>query len=227
MFPEVSAPDNEPIVSEQSPLDNPWILHTYSALEASWKVHGFIIPSVTLIANKLLKAQKVINDITEAEPVIGAGMSALLVPPSDILSFPIDQKSRSRQPHIILSDYVNSELHLTTHEPNKTWQMLVAYAQATGVEYGTASNILKHRNYMIADYDTRALGLRQYAALTMQINKPIDENTWTILLNEWAKVNGLISSVTFLNGQYRFDFDEPNSILGDERFRPAVEIKGK
>jgi hypothetical protein len=209
------------------PLHDPWTIQTYSYLAHAWMVHGIAIPAITEIDKKLARARKIIESLTETDTTIGLQMGVLLVPPIDLVSFPITPKIRLNQAHILLNDYVTGELLETASgKRKKTWQVLVAHLGGTGLDFGSAAQIQKYKKYLINGFDTRALGLRQYIALTLQINNIIDQNVWTILLGEQLANTTLVPSATFINGQYRFELDESNSILGEERFRPAIEVKG-
>lgn len=203
-----------------------WIEHAYAYLHAAWRVHDITIPTFDQLNKKLLRAYSIIQLIHISHPELSNHLNVLLVPPSNILGFPSKIVNRHNQPHITLQDFVNQELG-SSIAYKKTWQLLVAHCGLTGEDYGSATHMLKNKNYLINGYDMRDLGPRQYAALSLQLNYPIDSNVWTTLLQDTRTLNSKMApSVTFLNGQYRFELDELVGDLGENRFRPALEIKG-
>lgn len=198
----------------------------YSDLMTAWAVHGITIPAYTKLKQQLAKACGVIQQLTTHDSVVGSRMSVLLVPPTTVLTFPVNSSIRQSQPHVILNDFVNPDVLRLAHYKKNTWQVLVAYTGENGLDYGSAALIIKNKSYKLVGFDSRALGPQQYAALTMQLNRPLDQGTWNVLLNDTNMLkNNLVTSVTFLKGQFRFELDEANSALGEERFRPAIEIK--
>jgi hypothetical protein len=57
----------------------------------------------------------------------------------------------------------------------------------------------------------------------------MDTDTWTLLMKKDKKdktAPGLVPVATFSGNRYRFDTDDSNSMFGDIRFRPAIEIEG-
>lgn len=85
--------------------------------------------------------------------------------------------------------------------------------------------MLAERAYTIADHDARALGVREYAALSLQLGAAprLDPNTWTVLL-KGADISSGIACATCTGGRFRFDIDESHGALGKNYFRPAVEV---
>jgi len=199
----------------------------YSDLSAAWAEHGIVIPSFSALRKQLLKSQVVLQNLIDFDASMGKNMEVLLVPPVTLLRFPAQSSLRRTQPYVALPDFVSPDLVQATKNNKKTWQVLVAHTGDIGIDYGNTSAIIKNKTYQIAGFDGRALGLRQYVALTLQLNKPIDHNVWTVLLNDKRLLNKkLVASATFMHCQFRFELDEYNTALGEERFRPAIEIKG-
>lgn len=205
---------------------DPWVIHTYAMLSNAWSVHKIDIPSLTILAKKLAKAQKIIQAVNQDDSKVGKHLGILLVPPDNIMQLPFNRRRINTQTHIALDDYIDPEVAVNTFAKKNSWQLLVAHTSATGLQWGSAVEILKHNKYNICGYDANAMGLRQYVALSLQLNKALDVGVWNMLLHNQLPETKQVLSVTFLNGQYRFELDEPNSILGDERFRPAIEIRG-
>lgn len=211
---------------DTSQFHDPWLSQTYNYLASAWLVYGLVIPPFVTIEKKLLKARKVIETIIESDQNIGQQMGVLLVPPSALMSFPVDEIMRQEQSHVLLNDYIDPELLSAGKKSQNKWQVMVVYTNQTGLDYGSAAIILKHGKHVFAGYDMRELGLRQYVALTLQLNQVMDQNIWTVLIGDTPISGRLVPSATFLKGQYRFELDEYSSNLGEERFRPAMEIKG-
>ncbi len=206
---------------------NPANINTvYAGLAAAWDYYSIVIPKLSELRPKLTNAFQVLQNIIVWDAAVGAQMSIVLVPPTEIIDFPLNPLLRQNQSHVMVSDFINSDLLETALPKKKSWQVLVANHAPTGFKLGSAEDILIQQSYRIAGYDARALGVRQYLALSLQINQPLDKNAWTLLLNDNNLLNqNLVPSATFLNGQFRFELDGLHSVLGEERFRPAIEIK--
>lgn len=202
-------------------IHDSWASKEYASLSAAWKRYDIEIPGYTNLKVKLVKSRVIMDELSNAQSDLMGRLSVILVPPTRQLGFPINTTLRQKQGFCDINDYVNQDLPKPTN--NKQWRVLVVYTNSAGLSIGSPAVIFKEKSYLIAGYDTRALGITEYAALTLQKDQPLDEATWTLLLKDYAG-NEFVPSATCMNGRFRFDIDEVGGILENDCFRPAIEV---
>lgn len=200
-----------------------WVDNEYSKLARAWRRYDIAIPPQRLLKRRLVLARKIINDLTTAEPRLNGALSIVLIPPSNILKIPGHYSLRLTQGFSKNSDYINPEIK--SKFCFKKWRIIIANTSPEPMQLGRAKDILANKKYLISGYDTRALGVYEYIATTLQLMSPIDVNQWVMLLKGF-KVNDdrQIPTAIFLNGQYRLDLDDTDGVLDDVFYRPAVEV---
>lgn len=194
----------------------------YDKLAAAWLRYDCTIPTYKYLKPKLARAQRIITELQASNPMLRS-LQVVLVPPSSALPFPTEAAFRERQT-AIEPDYASPELAAAV-TPDTKWHVLVVDADVRGIDLGAASDIIAAKTYLIAGHDTRALGPREYAALTLQLGAEpmLDMDSWTMFLKDVCD-GTLHPSATFAGGRFRFELDELDGALGDNRFRPAVEV---
>lgn len=203
--------------------DEEWVDAQYDKLNLSWINFDINIPSKAVLKRKLIRSRRVINALVSEDPTLNNKLGVLLIPPSNLINFPQHDFLRNRQTFIQRNDYLDDGVKNKYNQRN--WRVIVAYMHPEALKMGSADKILSTKSYMFAGFDTRALGVYEHVALSLQQNIPLDHNAWNLLLKGYKKNDKrLIPSVMFFAGQYRFELDEAAGILGLERFRPAVEI---
>ncbi len=202
--------------------DMSWVSQSYNYLEKAWNQYGINIPSSRQLRKGLIKSYEVIADLSDNQPELRGKLGLLLVPPSGVLGQPYDNKYRRQQAFINLDDHLNPSL--IKRYQQKKWRLFVIYNDEIPLNLGKAKDILSDKKYAISSHDMRGLGVYEYYAMSLQTPKPMDEHTWTLLLKGSGTLSNTVTSVTFINGQYRFEIDDTDGVFGDERFRPAIEI---
>ncbi len=199
-----------------------WTTEQYDYLAQAWAVYGIKAPAFSSLKTKLAKAEKLITELSLADPRLTGYLTVVLVPPTTMVTPQKLSTMRGQQRFIKQDDFASSDI--TKPASASTWNVLLAYTAPNGLELGTAQEILKNKSYKIAGHDMRGLGVREYLAMTLQLQKPVDTNGWTILLKGAGK--GMVPSASFMNGQYRFDVDDVSGLAEQDRFRPGLTIKG-
>jgi len=193
----------------------------YRRLAGVWERYNLDIPPYAQIKAKFIKANEILAAITASYPEIAGNFEVVAVPPSKMMAFPIATGLRARQRLCALPDFANNTVGTPAVQPG--WQFILAYSANSSLYAGSPKKILEFKTYMLAGYDMRAMGLREYAALTLQKDSLIDEESWTVLLKGRTK-NSLIPYVGSRQGRYRFDLEEADNILDDDGFRPAIKL---
>lgn len=202
-------------------IQDTWVDQEYKKLAKSWARYSISIPPVALLRKKLLRAKQIIDELVIEEPDFEDKLAILLMPPHKEVGDPSSTKLRSFQKFINFEDYTNPELSIKVSQKN--WRMLVVFGETQALDLGSAKEILANKTYLIGSYDTRVLGIAEYFALSLQQDTPIDVDSWTLLLKDIKPKAKLAPSVTFIDGQYRFELDDVRGV-GDEKYRPAVEV---
>jgi len=199
---------------------NDWAKDQYQQLQSAWAMYEVTIPTYSSLKVRLLKAYKVVQDLSAAKPE--CELAVILVPPTSKLGFPVQEGYRSKQDFIITPDYVDASI--AKPKQDRSWRMLVIAADNEAQYAGSLEMMLSKKNSKIGGHNVAALGVREYTALTLQLSNPIDTQTWTILPK--STVSGhQVACVAYIDGQYRFDVDEISDVFDDNRFRAAVEVK--
>lgn len=203
--------DNTSYISEQN----------YRKVAKAWEQHGITIPPYSNLKNKFAKGNKTLKFLSNTHPDIASNMEIIVVPPSKYMKFPAAKEQRKPQRLVELQDYVNSGVTLPKSQRN--WEVLLAYTGQSSIYAGSAKKVLETKSYMLAGYDTRALGLREYLAITYQKRELIDTETWTVLLKE-PSTDVSVPYAGYRHGRYRFDMEENDNVLDDDGFRPAIKL---
>ncbi len=201
---------------------NEWAEAQYDSLVATWRQYGVALPSHRTMKTRLLKAYKILQEVSQARPEWHDTMTAVFVPKTADLPFPLNASFRKQQAFVNTPDYIESSL--TAPKVDKQWRLLLVYKEPEGLYAGSLEMMLNKKERIIANYDVTALGVREYAAFSLQQSQPIDSQTWTIL-PKTRQSSGQITCVGCIDGQFRFVVDEINGVFGDNRFRPAIEVK--
>ncbi len=214
--------EGSPLSIQSADTGVTWLQTTYNQLSEAWSAYDVKIPALRQLKKPLVKASLVISNLSKDRPELAGRLTILLVPPVHILGQPVDNKHRQSQTFVNLDDYFGEDL--IKRYQQKKWRMLVVYDDQVPLNFGKASELLAAKSYMIGGYDIRGLGVYEYFALSLQSPRPLDRHTWTLLLKGTRALAKTVTSVTFINGQYRFEVDDTDGVFGDERFRPAVDI---
>lgn len=203
--------------------DDQWVAAQYAQLALAWSIYDIKLPALRLIRRKLVRSRRVMTALASADSRLVNKLGVLLVPPSNLLDFPNHGSLRAKQAFIERSDFLDPEAQARFNQ--KDWQVIVAYTHPDALRLGSAQDIFETKAHIIAGFDSRALGILEHVALSLQLSYPIDHNAWTLLLKGYKKNDSRqIPSAMLFGAQYRFELDDPAGVLGLERFRPAVEI---
>lgn len=200
---------------------------SYEKVAKAWGRYDIQVPAFSILEARLREAGRIIERIATSNIEIAAHLTVLLVPPSKTLPFPIPDSLRAqndmRPDHMI----DNVPVRLGKIRPQRNWRVFVAYGAKQGIYMNSPKDVIQNKQYLIAGYDMRGLGAVEYAALTLQQTHALDEQTWTILYRDTISRSqeALMPCARFADGQYTFGQEEPDTIFGSDRFRPAVEVK--
>lgn len=216
-IPEITSKEENPEELSQER----WVSKHYQKLSSTWQNYGIKIPSKKTLQPKLVKANELIVELSAKAPDLEGKLSVLLVPPHKQFPFPVKSELREKQNTINASDFVNPEY--PSVKKSKAWKVLVVYGAQQGLYLGNAEMIFGNNSYMFSNHDMRDLGIREYAALTLQ-EKDIDKQSWTMFLSDQQTIDDTVAIAGCIDNRYRFDLTETNSIFSDDRFRPAIEV---
>lgn len=197
----------------------------YNKLFGIWSKYGIVLPDYAKLSKKLEKALKLKKDWSDQNLLLQNKMEVLIVPPLAKTGLPVKPALRQKQRLLAGSDVVDAAV--TIPRGLNTWRVLLVYTAPSGIHMGTEKEFFANKAYLIDEVDTRALGMQEYAALTLQLSQPIDNSTWTSLLKPAKKATdkGQIIYVGCRHSRYRFDVNDMYGAFEDDRFRPAVEVK--
>lgn len=200
----------------------------YAEISIAWDRYGIKTPAFDTIKDKLINAQEIIESFSPVKELTNK-MIILAVPPTRLLSFPVSGEIRAKKEYTQYEDAVSLDLALKL-KTHKGWRVLVVYGSEAGLSFEVVNNTSHPISLALSGYDCSALGVAEYAALSLQIERPIDTTSWTCLPKKTqmtAKDNqyATVAYAGLRNGRYRFDLNDMYGIFDDDRFRPAIEIK--
>ncbi|MBI2589187.1 hypothetical protein HYW35_03230 [Candidatus Saccharibacteria bacterium] len=198
-----------------------WMIKEYELLQTKWQHYAVKLPKYSALEAKLSSAYNVISTISALLPELHGKMGLLAVPPKKYLDFPVSPGLRLLQNPDIGNDLLSSSLPKT--KVSKNWRILVVYSGPSGIYLENPKTIFERKMHLKANFDMSALGLLEYTALTLQNIEIIDSGTWTVLMKDY-RGDQLLPYATFKDGRYHFEMDKSDSIYGNIRFRPAVEV---
>jgi hypothetical protein len=213
--------DGTPVLATRTAAN--WTKQQYDQLAIAWAKYGVKIPSFSSLKTQLNKARHVITKLETAQSELAGDLAIILVPKDGIVNSKSAQTFRAQQKFVEHADFISDDV--TMQPESKHWRVVVAYSAPEGLLLGNAEDILKAKAYKVAGYDTRALGISEYVAMTLQLDRPFDSMGWNLLLKGTKPEQTSVTSATFIHNQYRFDTDDASGLLDQESFRPAVEIK--
>lgn len=192
--------DIDQVVQQQPEIDRSpeeWAHERYGKLANSWGRLGIAIPTEQELAYKLQAAADVINRLSAAEMHLQHKMGVVLVPPTDVIGWPVKTELRERQAAngelaigqagvdirekrrmaFRKGDVSDHAGHVHAPAPSNEWRVLVTDVSEDGTHFGSPHAILKSESYMIDGFDTRGMGPAEYAALSLQVAIPDQKNT--------------------------------------------------
>ena len=158
--------------------------HSYRNLKELWGRFSIDIPPYEKLAAKLEMAERVAQEIMEAEPRLAGDMDILLVPPIELMGWPVKDELRGAQG--LEHDWIHFGRGSEQPTQSEEWRVFAADVKPVrGIKFKSAKSILRNNEYEIAGYDTRGLGVAEYAAMSLQCSYPIDAKTETYLLLDY------------------------------------------
>lgn len=185
-----------------------WQVVVYAQLKAQWAAKGVKVPSLALLRAKLQKAQHILADIN-AEQTYAGMFDVMLVPP-------ISEYSQTQ--------IVRDQGAERSASSGKTWKLFVVYQPKQGLEIIDQVSFVEAGQMKIADYTMPGLTLAQYEIFTQLRHGVCDEGTWSVLPAE-MRAPFTVLCVGYLGDAYHAVADDTRSLIGDNRFRPALEVK--
>lgn len=192
----------------------------YDRLRNLWLRYDVTIPSLDELNSGFEKGLTVISSLQEDNKALDHRLSFVLVPPAKILNSKTLPTLREKQ-QLIQSDHF--ETPVSFENKSRKWRLLVVYTGQEGLNLGSAEQLIATKSYLMNNQDTRKLGLTEYIALSLQHPLPLDIQHTTLLVKDHKASNSEVLSVGLIGGGYRFMTDDIKGI-GNERFRPAVEV---
>lgn len=177
----------------------------YQHLVTAWGKREVAVPTFRTLKARLQKVTAVQASLTSQYPELANQLEVVLVPPTAVLQELLNKDAAAAQ-QIILDGQL---------EASHKWRLYVVYAASHGLP-------LEHPSHK--ELSNRALGVNQYIALVAQEELLLDEQSWTVLLNQVEPHATTAPCVHFSNQSYRFMTDEIDSVFNDNTFRPAREV---
>ncbi len=214
----------KPVMQVIDEAQQGWAKSTHAKLERAWAKHGITIPKYDVFSERYKKAYGIVQDLEKAMPELKGAMEVVVVPPKRDLKLPLDNKVRELDETLFDADEVIKKVKKSRSQKN--WSVLLVYAYDNGLYMGVPATIIEDGLYMINGYDARSLGVAEYAALVVSQDKPLDVGTNTMLLKDMSPTSAIpYASYEHEKTTFKVDVFGFGGVFGDDRFRPAVEVK--
>ncbi len=185
-----------------------WQVIVYAQLKAQWAVKGVKVPSLASLRSKLQKAQRILADIN-AEQTYAGMFDVMLVPPTSVYGD---------------AQIVRDQGAERTASNGKNWKLFVVYQPKQGLVIADQVSFIEAGQMKIADYAMPGLTLSQYEVFTQLKQDVCDEGSWSVLPAE-MRAPFTVLCVGYIGDAYHAVADDTRSLIGDNRFRPALEVK--
>ncbi len=185
---------------------------SYDVLASDWKAFGIVIPAYATFEKKLAAAGSALLNLQQAEPE--ADFKLVLIPPSSIFNIASSLVAMQFSP----------ALTSQTAKAN-AWKLFIVATNPEGMTIDDYPMFIKRGGSVVGGKLMTGLNTREYAVLLSMIDKPIDRDSWSVLVRDVDSVLGLVPCVMSISNSYKFDIDSTDVLLGDNHFRAALEIK--
>lgn len=195
----------------------------YRRLLQAWSRYEIEIPAYSQLEQSIVKALDVRTFINKTVPILQGKLKLVLCPPAKVLNPDTLPELHKKQPHIADDDEVQASLLKSFR--TKKWRLFLVYGEKEGLYFGPPKEILEQGADTIEGYDSLALGAPEYLALSLQeANTLLDTETHTILPKHGIQKDGTIPAVDCKDGTYHFTKEEADTLFGDVRLRPSINI---
>jgi len=201
---------------ESPPADN------YKSIRESWQKYSISIPARARLKSRLDQAESLLNELNSL-PRYDGKFELFLLPPSSKIMLPDFARHRATQEVSSYPDFISPEL--PKPDSQKDWKLYLVYGGRAGLTIADFEAFMRERHYAVAGKDMSGLTVRGYALYTLMKDFPVDEHGWSLLPAAKTSNAGSVACAGFVDGRYRFLLDETAGLLGQNSFRPAMEIK--
>lgn len=203
--------------SKDSIVKNSSIAQQYADLTTSWKAINLKPPTLKQIERKLNQANKL---IAKFDGVYGVGtFSLLLVPP--VAKFGLTETQQMTGQSVLLSQALSGKVQ----KNHKNWRLFVVMNNNHGIEIVNPDEFMLEQNFILLGHEMSSLDLQAYLAFIATSRHLVDVDSWSILISQRDKDTGIVPCVARIGDSYRFEIDSVDALIGQNHFRPAMEIK--
>lgn len=188
------------------PTGQNWAKLQYDNLKQNWQSHDIKIPAFKTLSPKLKKAETLFDNFQNNAETMGK-FELTIVPPTSI--------------------YTPKAYQMPTGKKyaGKTWKLFAVYNRTQGIKIDDQKSFVKQKGLTLGGLHMPGLNAYEYAAfLDAHSDDLYDLNTWSMLPMELDKDNQLWSVSNLSHAYFCLDDDALNP-LGENYFRPALEIK--
>lgn len=198
-------------------VDNEWELSSYNDLKQIWDGFEVAVPTFKKLQSKLVKAKHAISDLQLQ--LDDNSFTVVLVPPAAIIQRLVKDGvfERNNINLTAVQQTVNSA-------KNRSWTLHIVAANPINV-YSDSELLIADNHQRISGYEMAGLNTMEYAVYVLTSSRVVDENSWSILTRSIDATEGTITCVSYLGNSYQFENDLVDVLVGNNHFRPAMEIK--
>jgi hypothetical protein len=206
--------DNAQVPNYDGQRTYSWEESTYTQLSLMWSNYGVTLPSYETLATKLTKAKQLIGELQSQ----GYEFELIIMPPSKLVDL--------KHPVITQNNMVFSEgIDLTSYKTSK-WKVYIVAVKALAYIKGDADNdFIAHNGTIIGGHRMAGLNLREYAIYIATYPDRLSLKSWSLILQGRNAKSKHVPCVSHIGNLYRFDTDDTDVLIGENDFRPAMEIK--
>lgn len=150
---EVEDEEKKPVETIKKPelSQEEWAQAQYEKVKGGWGKYGIEVPDQAELQERLLKAHSVMKELETADYQLEGKMGVLLVPPSDVLGWPVSRDLRREQGVKPGTSSMSRRISNTDDrissgfnapELSDEWRILVTATSPSGVSYGSPDDIV-------------------------------------------------------------------------------------
>lgn len=195
----------------------------YQKLLHAWSRYEIDIPAYYQLEKMIVKALDIRTFINKTVPTLQDTLKLVLCPPAKFLNPDTLAELHKKQPHITANDELQESLLKGFRA--KKWRMFLIYSEKEGLYMGSPEEVIDQSAETLAGHDSLALGAPEYLALSLQENTTtLDTATCTLLPKHGIQKDGTVPAANCKQGTYHFTKEEADTLFGDVRHRPAINI---
>jgi hypothetical protein len=184
----------------------------YDMLAIFWSSYGVKLPSYKSLKTTLAKADDLCINLNLAAP--DAKFEVIILPPAAVFNY-------ANSPAVLdFSANVDAP-----RASSKTWKVYVVSGSEHGVDIDDYAAFINEGGMTLGNTFMQGLTVAEYATYASVTNNTIDKDSWSVIIRGINKKSRTVPCILRTTNSFTFDTDSIDVMIGENHFRPALEVK--